>query len=262
MGDHFSFVDNIRLIIILALFIVTGVVILYFRLKRADRKNECKGVTHSEERERRSSSSIEASVDKFKMEEEEAIVGGKKFEEDEIHLSSNTGGGPVVALQESMSIIKDDLECKIDKKLQDVFCKLDGREERIVEKVTAIMETRFQEILDKVDMGEKLSEKQGKAKTPKTKNRPKTKKQKPQMKDSLTMMNKRGHVKGGTKNNAKDGTKDDVGVVMDQTGREIDKREVLGCNEDFDINQFLDELEAPDSKKEVNPEFDRGKNEQ
>ncbi|NOG83957.1 MAG: hypothetical protein HND49_09160 [Planctomycetes bacterium] len=126
MEDHFSFMNNVRLIIIFALFIVTGVVIFYFRLKRATGKKGGKKIARAEDLKGRNGITQGTSPDRCKPKEkeeakrEESVKGGK------IDQGLNSGTEPNSDLQGTLSISKEDLDAEIEKKLQDVFCKIEG----------------------------------------------------------------------------------------------------------------------------------------
>ncbi|MCP5005304.1 MAG: hypothetical protein GY941_15420 [Planctomycetes bacterium] len=246
MDDSVSLMDNIRLIIIVALFIVTGILIIYFRFKKASGSVGKNERVKAKEREMKNPATIEIPPNNSKAEEKETVVGEETYKVGDSDLVLDQESGSTFDLQDTIPISKEDLECAIDKKIQNVYLKIDERERVIVDKMTSIVETKFQEILNKVNsMGDGMSKKQGNVHTFETEKLPEVKKHKPMIENQPTKK--------------RDDAKDGLSLKLDKGGEDTDKSEVMESNDEVEIHKFLDEMEGPNSEKEVKPDTDAWK---
>ncbi len=140
MLEAFSMMDNLRLIVIVAIFIGIIVVLLYLKSAKSGRKTERKYMQATDPYDRSSKEEIRAkNVENF-----EDILGS----EAEIEAELNDGDGKIETM---LGADMKDVRAEITTKIEELILKTGEGEKEVINKVENVIDKKVQEVLSKIN---------------------------------------------------------------------------------------------------------------
>jgi hypothetical protein len=142
----FSIADNLRLIVIAAIFIGIIVVLLYLRVAKSEEKTNRKYISKEKTIKGKTGEDIEDIVEHVEETEEKPVVDFETIEE----KIKNSEAGIITKFEAVIKDLRVQTDTKLTAEIEGLISKIEEREKEVVKKIESVIDTKVQEALNKM----------------------------------------------------------------------------------------------------------------